>query len=105
MDMIGARHDRDPGTRLALVPSRQVAVVDPAVALAEGQRREQVPGVHMEVVAHVVAGPALAGYGAGVLRPDHDRAMPARYGVVVGDRAHRRADAVEDALRVVGDVV
>src|SRR5438270_8790888 len=40
-----------------------------------------------------------------MLRSDHDGAVPARHGIVVGDRAHCRADAVEDAFGVVRDMV
>src|SRR5215469_17862559 len=33
VDVVGAGHDRDARFQLALVPARQVAVVDPAVAV------------------------------------------------------------------------
>src|SRR5216683_4023878 len=37
VDVVGARHDRNPRPRLALVPFRQVAIVDLSVALIEGE--------------------------------------------------------------------
>src|SRR5215470_10859412 len=49
--------------------------------------------------------PTPRGYRAGVFRPDNDRAMPARHGIIVRDRAHRRADAVEDTFGIVRDMV
>src|SRR5690349_5863792 len=41
VDVVGARHDRDPRVGLALVPFRQIAVVDLAVALFEADLRKQ----------------------------------------------------------------
>src|SRR6202011_5984655 len=40
VDVVGARHDRNARPRLALVPFRQVAIVDLAVAFAEGELGE-----------------------------------------------------------------
>src|SRR5436305_12288038 len=105
MDVVGARHDRDTRLQFALVPARQVAAVDAAVAMVEAQLAEQIPGVHVQVVAHIMPGPAFAGDRLRVLGADDDGAMPRRHRVVVGDRAHRGADAVEDALGVIGDMV
>ena len=54
VDVVGARHDRDPRVGLAPVPDRQVAVVDLAVAVLERELAEPVTGVHPQVVADVV---------------------------------------------------
>src|ERR1700716_3614449 len=75
MDVIGARHDRDARLQFALVPARQVAVVDPAVTVVEGEPAEQIPRVHVQVVADVVPRPAFAGDGFRMFRTDHPRAM------------------------------
>src|SRR5438874_13101084 len=48
VDVVGARHDRDARLQFALVPARQVAVVDPAVTVVEGELAGQVPGVHVQ---------------------------------------------------------
>src|SRR3546814_9371508 len=57
------------------------------------------------IVADIVTFPTVLGDGRRMLRPDHDGAMAARHRVVVREGAHRRDDAVEDAFRIVGDVV
>ncbi len=75
MDVIRAGYDRHARVELALVPARQVAVVDPAVAVIESQPAEQIPGVHVQVVADVVPGPAFAGDSFRMLGADHHRAM------------------------------
>src|SRR5437763_16851606 len=59
VNVIGARHDRDARIQFALVPARQVAVVDAAVAVVESQLSEQITCVHEYVVAVIVPGPAL----------------------------------------------
>src|SRR5574341_768792 len=105
VDVLRARHDRDVRVELALVPDREAAVVDLAVAVVEGELAELVARVHPQVVLDVVALPAVLGDRGGVLGSQHHGTVAARDRVVVREGAHRRADGIEDALRVVGDVV
>src|SRR5262245_49491334 len=75
VDLVGTGHDGDPRVELALVPDRQVAVVDPAVPVLEGERAEAVAGVHPEIVPDVRPPPAVGGDGARMLDAQHHRAV------------------------------
>ena len=61
VDVVRARHDGNAAVRVALVPFRQVAVVDPAVAVVPGDSAEGIAAVHPQVMADVVPGPAVPG--------------------------------------------
>src|SRR6516225_9897292 len=71
MDVIRARHNRNAGVEVALVPARQIAVVNLAVAVLEGELAKQIARIQVQVVADVVAGPALAGDRARMLGTQH----------------------------------
>src|SRR3974390_1673117 len=47
MDVIRARHNRNAGVEVALVPARQIAVIDLAVAVLKGKLAEQVARIEV----------------------------------------------------------
>ncbi len=73
--------------------------------MVERDLGERVAGVHPQIVADVGALPSGLGDRRRVLGADDHGAMPLAHRVVVREGAHRRADRVEDPLRVVGHVV
>src|SRR5262249_20917486 len=105
MNSIRSFHNRDATVRLALIPFLQVTIVHLAVAVTARDRLKSVARIQPEVALDVVSGPTVSCDGPSMLQTEDDGTVTAQHGGVGGNRTHRRARRIQNALRIVAMMV